>query len=177
MKRSSSFTAFGCVAVVVASCLASRVALCRSGDDKKDSPAAEQFEALKRLSGTWESDKSEDGKPQSVVFRTTSGGSMVMETMFPGSKHEMVNTYHLDGDKLMATHYCAMGNQPRMRSSGGDSNDLKFDFVDCTNQKEGQGCMGGLELIIDGDKLTEKWSFRTDGKMGEAETFEFHRKA
>ena len=101
---------------------------------------------------------------------------MVMETMFPGSQHEMINTYHLDGDKLMATHYCAMGNQPRMKSSGGDANDIKFDFVDCTNQKTGEGCMGGLELIIDGDKLTEKWSFRTDGKEGEAEVFEFHRK-
>src|SRR5258708_405565 len=105
------FKVVACLTVLIATCLVSRVALSRT-DDKKTS-AADQFEVLSRLEGTWESDKpGEDGKPQVVIFHTTSGKSVVMETMFPGSGHEMLNTYHLDGDALVMTHYCAMGNQP-----------------------------------------------------------------
>ena len=44
---------------------------------------------------------------KSIEFRVTSAGSVVQETMFPGSDHEMVNMYSVDGDKLLMTHYCA----------------------------------------------------------------------
>src|SRR5439155_8435497 len=75
------------------------------------------LEKLKKLSGTWvATDK--DGKPTSEVvsvFRVTSAGSAVHETIFPGTDHEMVSVYHLDGKDLVMTHYCALGNQPRMK--------------------------------------------------------------
>ena len=55
-----------------------------------------------------------------VVFHVTAANSVVIETMFPGSDHEMVNTYHIDGDNLVMTHYCAMGNQPHLKLVGSD---------------------------------------------------------
>ena len=48
------------------------------------------------------------------LVRTTGGGSAVTETLFPGTAHEMMSVYHMDGDDLVLTHYCAGGNQPRM---------------------------------------------------------------
>ena len=48
-------------------------------------------------------------------FKISAAGTVVMETMGPGSEHEMINMYHLDGDDLVLTHYCAGGNQPTMR--------------------------------------------------------------
>ena len=48
-------------------------------------------------------------------YRVASGGSVVQETLFPGSPHEMISMYHLAGGQLVMTHYCAMGNQPRMK--------------------------------------------------------------
>ncbi len=63
------------------------------------------------------------------VFKLLSGGSAVRETMFPGTDHEMTNMYHLDGHDLVLTHYCAEGNQSRMRAKpGGKNNVLEFKF-------------------------------------------------
>ena len=50
------------------------------------------------------------------VIKVTAGGSAVHETLFPGSAHEMVSVYHLDGADLVMTHFCALGNQPRMKA-------------------------------------------------------------
>ena len=82
------------------------------------SPGA-AFERFKRLVGEWEAadakSESQKGKIQSR-FHLTAGGSAVVETVFPGEEMEMVTVYHRDGDQLMLTHFCHLGNQPRMRS-------------------------------------------------------------
>ena len=61
------------------------------------------FEKLKKLAGTWvEADK--DGKPTDKVYsviKVTSGGSVVHETIFPGTPMEMVSVYNLDGGDLV----------------------------------------------------------------------------
>jgi hypothetical protein len=67
----------------------------------------------------------------------------------------------------MVTHYCAMGIQPRMRlTSAEDAKTMKFSFVDCTNlPSRDEGHMDSIDLTLDGDKLTEDWSFYKDGKV------------
>ena len=73
---------------------------------------------MKKLAGTWLlADK--DGKPTdqiASIIKVTAGGSVVHETLFPGQPHEMVSVYHRDGADLVMTHYCALGNQPRMKA-------------------------------------------------------------
>jgi hypothetical protein len=157
-----------------------------AGDDKapKDAApnsAAAGFDALRSLEGTWESDKpGHDGKPMILVFKVTANGSVVAETMFPGSQHEMLNTYHMDGDTLMVTHYCAQGVQPRMKMTASENGSMKFEFVDGTNLKahEPEGHMGALEITIRDGKLIEKWGFLKAGQKEPVnfETFELHRK-
>ena len=68
-------------------------------------------------------------------FRVSAAGTVVMETMGPGTKHEMINMYHLDGDDLVLTHYCAGGNQPTMKLNRERSTVAKlvFDFTGGTN--------------------------------------------
>jgi hypothetical protein len=100
------------------------------------SPAAQQFERLKKLAGTWvKADK--DGKPTdevASVLRVTAGGSAVEETIFPGSPMEMVSLYHLDGSDLVMTHYCVLGNQPRLKADlKAPSNKFVWEFVGGTN--------------------------------------------
>jgi hypothetical protein len=178
--------AIACACALLLSMMSLRVV---AGDEKpapaKDSAAKDSagagFEALRALEGTWESDKpGEDGKPMTLVFRVTSAGSVVAETMFPGSSHEMLNTYHLDGDRLMVTHYCAQGVQPRMKMTQSANGTMKFEFVDGTNLQahEPQGHMGALEITISGDKLIEKWGFLKPGEKEPVsfKTFELHRK-
>ena len=85
--------------------------------------ASKQFDAIKALAGTWEStEKGPDGKTAVCELKVTSNGSVVHETMFPGTDHEMINMYHLDNDKLIITHYCSQGIQPRMNMASVDGN-------------------------------------------------------
>jgi hypothetical protein len=92
------------------------VAFSVRADEKAAATSAHRFEALKGLAGDWVA-VGEDGKPTDKVessIRLTSGGHTVQETLFPGSGHEMVTMYHLNGADLVLRHYCSLGNQPRL---------------------------------------------------------------
>jgi hypothetical protein len=110
-----------------------------------ESEAEAMLDALKALEGTWQGTPEGEGadalpeteKPPQVNhdFSVSAAGTVVMETMNPGTDHEMINMYHLDGDELVLTHYCAGGNQPSLRLVADDSSPEKlvFDFVGGTN--------------------------------------------
>jgi len=136
--------------------------------EKKPTPAA--LDRLRALAGTWVSKPVEamGNKPMTVTFKVTANDSAVVETMFPGTDHEMVNMYYADGDGVMMTHYCGMGVQPRMRLAPADDRAkvMKFSFVDCTNLKSrDEAHMDSVDMTIDGDKLVEDWSYYQDGKV------------
>src|SRR5687768_17216726 len=77
-----------------------------------DSPASEAFSRLKSLEGQWQG-TSAKGKKVSLSFELIGGGTSVLETFkWEGSDKDMTTVYHLDGDHLMLTHYCASNNQP-----------------------------------------------------------------
>ena len=81
-----------------------------------------------------------DGPKAAVEYRLTAGGNVVMEVLFPGSSHEMISMYYLDRGKLVAKHYCSMGNQPEMAldEEGSTSGELRFDFTGGTNLDAGK---------------------------------------
>ena len=94
------------------------------------------FEKLKTLAGTWvEADK--DGKPTDTVvsvIKVTAGGSAVHETFFPGQPMEMVSVYHLEKGELVMTHYCVLGNQPKLKADPKSAKDsISWVFVGGTN--------------------------------------------
>jgi uncharacterized protein YciI len=141
--------------------------------------APERLEALKTLAGTWVGDMDGDGEMDSeVVFRVTSAGNAVHETMFPGTEHEMVNLFHLDGDDLVMTHYCAVGNQPRMRAAPGDAHAIRFEFDSATNVAgPNQPVMGhAVFTLVDEHTLREDWQATVDGKPQPQMTFNLKRK-
>ena len=110
------------------------------GEDKtiKRPPVATNpaFETMKKLAGTWVA-ADEGGKPTDQVMsiiKVTSGGSAVHETLFPGQPHEMVSIYTADGPDLILTHYCVLGNQPRMKADpNSPPNQIVFRFAGGTN--------------------------------------------
>jgi hypothetical protein len=109
------------------------------GDDKPaptPAPAHPGLERLKKLAGTWVA-ADESGKPTDQVvsvIKVTAAGSAVQETLFPGQPHEMVSIYHRDGADLVMTHYCALGNQPRMKADpNSPPNQIKWAFAGGTN--------------------------------------------
>jgi hypothetical protein len=85
------------------------------------SDAQKSFDKRKTLVGSWQG-KNADGKPVQISFRDTAGDE------------DMISMIHLDGDRLLLTHYCPAGNQPRMKASvPPDGKTIMFDFVDATN--------------------------------------------
>jgi hypothetical protein len=78
-----------------------------------------------------------NGKPTDKVasiFKVTAGGSAVIETHLPGTEQEMVSVYHLDGNDLVMTHYCVLGNQPRTKADPkSEPGTIRFEFTGSTN--------------------------------------------
>ena len=108
------------------------------GEDKSsDKPAPHPgLERMKKLAGTWvAADK--DGKPTDKVVsvvKVIAGGSTVHETLFPGQPQEMVSVYYREGHDLIMTHYCMLGNQPRMKADPkSPANQIHFQFDGGTN--------------------------------------------
>lgn len=144
------------------------------------SPAAARLEKLKALAGTWTGTASHGGKPAgeaSATWRVTGNGSAVIETIMPGTPHEMVTVYHLDGDALVLTHYCAAGNQPTMRAlPGEDPSVIAFDFVRGSNMKPGDPHMHSARIAFDGDdRLETEWTSWKGGKAAGSARFALAR--
>jgi hypothetical protein len=138
----------------------------------KAAPAHPGLEKLKKLAGTWvEADK--DGKPTDKVVsvvKVTAGGSAVQETLFPGEPMEMVSVYHLDKGDLVMTHYCVLGNQPRMKAAPGPkSNQIKWVFAGGTNLDPAKDTHmhGATVTFVDDDHLEIAGEAWENGKPSE----------
>lgn len=134
------------------------------GGDK--TPAG--LERLKELVGTWNGTDPE-GKPVTITYKLVSADNSVLEMIdFGEKKGSMVTVYHLDKNKTMMTHYCSMGNQPRMilDKSGKDPNRLSFRFVDATNleSKDAPHMHGMTFTFKDKDHFIQEWTMRANGK-------------
>jgi hypothetical protein len=98
--------------------------------------AADAFASLKKLRGEWRGPAMAKGMPPShSIYRVTAGGSAVEETIFPGTKMEMLSVYHMDRGNLLMTHYCALGNQPhvKLNTRKSTARELVFDYAGGTN--------------------------------------------
>ncbi len=125
------------------------------------------FDKLKTLAGEWEA-KTPDGNLTRVTYRVTSAGSVLVETIMPGEPGEMVTLFHPDGETVLATHYCAGQNQPRMRAkaASGEIKEIPFNFVDVTNlaSPETEHMREVLFTFQDNDHFKAQWTSRGNGK-------------
>jgi hypothetical protein len=119
------------------------------------------FDRLKALAGDWEATTPE-GKTR-VTYRLISNDTALLETII---SENMVSVYHPDGDAVLMTHYCAIGNQPRMRAQSSANGDLTFQYVDAANLKSpNDGHMQRLVIKFqDADHVTQEWTWKENGK-------------
>jgi hypothetical protein len=147
-------------------------------------PRNPAFERLKSLEGTWTGRSWHDGAGQgagedvTAIYKVTAAGSAVQETLFPGLPHEMVTMYHMDGARLILTHYCAVGNQPRMElEASTDPNVLSFKFAGGTNMVENDMHMHSARIdFVDADHIRGEWGSMRDGKPAGSARFDMARK-
>ena len=136
------------------------------------------FDRMKSLAGNWVG-TNKHGKPVKVTYTVVSSGTAVMERLDSPEGGNMITMYHPDGERLMVTHYCSLGNQPRMVEvpRQGD-NDLVFSFFDATNNPTvpGHGHMRGLKFhFVDKNHFTQEWTFGWSDGRQESETLNLHR--
>lgn len=138
-------------------------------------PAA--FDQLKALSGSWQA-KGHDGRiMMKASYEVYGNGTAVVETLSGMGESPMVTVYYPDGSQVMLTHYCTMGNQPRMRTSdAGSGKQLSFAFVDATNMKSpDEAHMHALKITFaDRDHFSQEWTMKRSGQ-DVADTFTFER--
>ena len=124
------------------------------------------FEKLKTLVGEWEAD-SNAGKIQARYELVSDGHVLIEHLTIAGVHDNMVTTYYLDGDKLGLTHYCGMGNQPRMQAKGinGDGT-IRFDFAGAANlaSPHDKHMHSVLVRLIDNDHFNSDWTLFDGGK-------------
>jgi hypothetical protein len=143
-----------------------------------DNSTAPGFGPLASLVGEWHG-KDPEGKPMTVSYQWTGSGTSLVETMTKAEKPMMMTMYHTDKGNLMLTHYCKLGNQPRMRADlpEGDAKALSFNFIDVTNlANPADAHMRKVSFIFhDQDHFTQEWTLNKDGKEA-PQRFEFSRK-
>lgn len=145
------------------------------------SAAQQSFDSIKALAGNWDG-KTQMSDPVQVSFRVTAGGSAVLsEIVSPmnGKSEDMITMFNLDADRLLLTHYCAAGNQPRMKANASaDGKTVTFDFIDATNlpSPDAPHMHRVVFSFIDGNHHTEEWHFAVGGKEM-VETFDLQKKS
>jgi hypothetical protein len=99
------------------------------------------FERIESLAGDWYVVDAEGRRTEKLVsrYRLTAGGSAVLETLFPGTENEMITLYHRDGEEVVLTHYCVVGNAITYRATLEDG-DLSY------------RCTGGRNMESEDDR-------------------------
>ena len=140
-----------------------------------DSTAA--FSRLKSLVGEWEAD-SNMGKLR-LTYTLIAGGAAVVERETSDHMPEMLTVYYMDGKRLLLTHYCMAGNQPRMEahSYDGAKGELQFRFLDVTNlAAPGTGHMRNATLrFLDDSHISGEWQFYESGQLKMTEFAQYTR--
>jgi len=133
------------------------------------------FDQLKKLEGTWTSDSKDH--PADVTYKLSAGGSVLVETMAMGNHAEMITMYHADGDALALTHYCVIGNQPRMKASKDQKpGSIKFEGDGGSNMKPEDKHMHAMTLtFVDADHIRQDWAMYEGGKEQAVHTINLTR--
>jgi hypothetical protein len=139
--------------------------------------AAAAFTRLKSLVGEWEAD-TPMGKAH-LTYELIAGGTALVERETMGDMPAMMTVYHLDGDRLLLTHYCVTGNQPRLQARRFDpaTGEVAFEFLDATNLASPRaGHMHNVKIrLSDNNHFTSEWEFYDNGERKNTEAAQYTR--
>jgi hypothetical protein len=172
--KTSLASRFACAA------LAAALSACAATPRGPAGDAAAQLERLKQLEGAWVTANGSEGAPpgSQIHYRVTGAGSTVLETIMPGTEHEMISVYHAAGGRLAMTHYCSAGNQPYMLAKpSGDATRLEFECVGGANVDRKRGLyMSRAEFeFVSESRVNATWTATMDGKPHHTVRFELVR--
>ena len=141
--------------------------------------ATEAFNRFKKLAGKWQG-RSTKGWQETVFFHTIAGESAVVEDSLDAHPNErMMTMFHLEGDRLMLTHYCVAKNQPRLvaTSFADDGKTVTFTFLDGGNiPTRDRGHMDkAVFRFVDDNHVSSQWTWYQNGKESWMEEINLER--
>ncbi len=145
-------------------------------------PAPEVLKHFIDLEGEWIGKHiNHEGKEEQInlVYRTVSGGTAVEERIFADTPKEMITVYHgSDDGGILMTHYCMLGNQPRLQLENSHEKMFKFIYLDGVGiDRDKSGHMGGMKLtIVDETTIRQEWDYYEEGEVKNTTEFTFTRK-
>ena len=131
------------------------------------SDAKKAFAKLKTLSGSWQGTIMDT--PINFTIRAASSGTAILHegsTSKEGPPKNEITMFYVNGDRLLATHYCDAGNRSHMEGKlSADGNSIEFSFLEVVGSTRG-GYLKDLAItMIDADRHIVGLTFvMPDGK-------------
>ena len=148
----------------------------------RESPqdAAAAFNLLKTLAGEWRGRSTKGWDDRGSIQMIAKGSVFLQTSEFEAHPGEtMLTTISADGGRLLLTHFCIAGNQPRMEAAGiqQDGRTILFTFIDGGNlPSRDKGHMDkALYRLIDKDHFTSQWTWYEGGSERWMEEIVFER--
>ena len=135
------------------------------------SDAQKAFEKMKNLAGSWQGTVM--GKLVNITIRVASSSNTILNEATSGSggapDHE-ITMFYVDGDRLLATHYCDAGNRSRMEGKmSPDGKRIEFSFLDVAGGTQRGFTKSMVFTMIDANNHTGELTYiLPDGKPVEA---------
>ncbi len=171
LRRGSAFILLGTLTATLALGAEPRLLTPGAISTETRTEAETAFGWLQSLAGEWEGkfkwtgDLSGGGELRMDYFPTGLGSAMI-ENHRSGSRASMSSVYHMDGSRLVVTHFC-LQNQPRLVATEIDLEHrrIRFDFVDVTDLAPTEGHVNGVEMqLADDSEIMLQFHYIHDGK-------------
>ena len=162
MRRITPILLFVSAVLVMATAMSGQPA------PSETSESAAAFKQLASLAGEWQA--IQDGVPIKETYTLTANGAALMSETKPANSEAMITMFTVDGDHLIATHYCVAGNQPQMVTGvpGDLEKGVTFSLGRVTGMKTPDDWHNtGLTVTLDDrDHMTQRWTYLYKGKTG-----------
>ena len=117
------------------------------------SDAKKAFAKLKTLSGSWEGTVMDI--PINFTIRAASSGTAILHegnTSKEGPPKNEITMFYVNGDRLLATHYCDAGNRSNMEGKlSADGKAIEFSFIDVAGSTRGGYVKDMVISLVDAD--------------------------
>ena len=131
------------------------------------SEAKKMFDQMKTLAGSWQGTIM--NIPINITIRLASSNTAILHEAHTDSggppKHE-ITMFYVEGDRLLATHYCDAGNRARFEGKmSPDGKTSEFNFLDVVGSTKGGLVKRMVFTTIDANKHAVDFTFiKPDGK-------------
>ena len=124
------------------------------------SDAQKAFEKMKTLAGSWEGTVM--GIPINFTIRAASSGTAILHegNTEKGVPNHEITMFYVEGDRLLATHYCDAGNRSNMEGKmSADGKSVEFNFLDVAGSTKGGLVKRIMFTMTDANKPVEEFTF------------------